>query len=96
MGADHCRADIPVAQERLDRTDIVASLDQVGGKGVAEGITGPRAPENTTAPQGLPYPEGSHRFPWPDADLLRWRIAGRQHASNLREGGLHETRPTLS
>ena len=36
MGVDSSRADIPVAQKLLDGPDIIAILQQMGGKGVVE------------------------------------------------------------
>jgi hypothetical protein len=38
VGVDHCSVDVPMAQELLDRPDVVAILQQVGRKGVAEGV----------------------------------------------------------
>jgi hypothetical protein len=36
---DRGRADVPVTGQRLDRTDIVSSIEQVGGEGIPEGVT---------------------------------------------------------
>src|SRR5262245_29455899 len=40
VGVDHGRAHVPVPQELLDGADILAVLEQVGGEGVAQGVTG--------------------------------------------------------
>ena len=40
VGVDHRGAHVPVAQQLLDRPDIVSVLEQVGGEGVAEGVAG--------------------------------------------------------
>ena len=40
MGADHCRVDIPVAQERLDGWEVIAILKPRRGTRVAESIAG--------------------------------------------------------
>jgi hypothetical protein len=37
MGVDHRRADIPVSQELLDRPDVVAVFEEMGGEGMARG-----------------------------------------------------------
>jgi len=39
MRVDHGCADIVVAQELLDRSDVVPIVQQMGGEGVAEGVT---------------------------------------------------------
>jgi len=39
MGVDHGCADISMAKKFLDRPNIVPILKQVGGKGMAEGVT---------------------------------------------------------
>jgi hypothetical protein len=36
MGVNHRRADVSVAQQLLDRPNIIPILQQVGGKGVAK------------------------------------------------------------
>jgi hypothetical protein len=36
MRIDHCRADIPVSQQFLDRTDVRARFEEVRGESVAE------------------------------------------------------------
>jgi hypothetical protein len=38
MRVDHGCADIVVAQELLDRSDVVPIVQQMGGEGVAEGV----------------------------------------------------------
>jgi hypothetical protein len=38
VGVDHGGGDVAVAEELLDGADVVASLEEVGGKGVAEGV----------------------------------------------------------
>jgi len=40
MGVDHGGANVFVAKQFLDGADVVAILKQVGGKGVAKGVTG--------------------------------------------------------
>ena len=40
MGIDHGRAHIPVSQQFLDGPGVVALLQQVNGKGVAERVAG--------------------------------------------------------
>ncbi len=40
VGVDHRGADVFVTQEFLDGADIVAILQKVSGKGVAEGMAG--------------------------------------------------------
>lgn len=40
MGVDHRGAHILVAQELLDGPDVVAILEEVGGKGVSERVRG--------------------------------------------------------
>ena len=42
VGVDHRGADVAVAQQLLDGSDVVAALQQVGGEGVAERVTGCR------------------------------------------------------
>ena len=42
MGGDHCGFDIFVSEEFLDGADVVAALQEVGGEGVAEGVTAVR------------------------------------------------------
>ena len=42
MGVDHRGFDIFVAEEFLDGADVVAALQEVGGEGVAEGVTAVR------------------------------------------------------
>ena len=43
MGVDHRRPDIRVAEELLDGADVVAGFEEMGGEGVAEGVTGDSA-----------------------------------------------------
>ena len=38
MGVDHRRADIPVSQELLDRPDVIAVFEEMGGEGMAQGV----------------------------------------------------------
>lgn len=38
MGVDHRRADVPMPEEFLNRPDVEAVLQQVRGKGVAQGV----------------------------------------------------------
>ncbi len=38
MGVDHGRLDVLVTEKLLDRPDVMPSLKQVGGEGVAEGV----------------------------------------------------------
>ena len=38
VGVDHGGRDVPVAEEFLDGAYVVAVLEEVGGKGVAEGV----------------------------------------------------------
>jgi hypothetical protein len=38
VGVDHCGAHVLVAQQLLDRADVLAPLQQVGGKRMAEGV----------------------------------------------------------
>src|SRR5687768_4127323 len=38
VGIDHRRGDVPVAQELLHRSDVVSTLEQMSGKGMAEGV----------------------------------------------------------
>jgi hypothetical protein len=40
VGVDHRDLDTPVAQELLDRADVVAVHQEVGRKGVTEGVAG--------------------------------------------------------
>ena len=40
MCIDHRRLDAAVAQDLLDRPDVVAALQEVGGEGVAQGVAG--------------------------------------------------------
>ena len=40
VGVDHGGLDVLVAEELLDRADVVVVLQQVGGEGVAEGVAG--------------------------------------------------------
>ena len=40
MGVDHGGADVFVSEQFLDGADVVAVLEEVGGKGVAKGMTG--------------------------------------------------------
>ena len=40
VGVDHRRRDVAVAQQILDRANIVSALEQVRGEGVAEAVTG--------------------------------------------------------
>jgi len=42
VGIDHCRAQVLVAQEVLDSPDVVPVLEQMGCKGVPEGVAGSR------------------------------------------------------
>jgi hypothetical protein len=39
MGIDHGRAEVLVAEQFLNGTDIVAGFEEVGGEAVAEGMT---------------------------------------------------------
>ena len=39
MGIDHRRLHVPVSEQLLNRSDVVAVLPQVSGKGVPEGMT---------------------------------------------------------
>jgi hypothetical protein len=44
MSVDHRRFDVPMAEQFLNRPDIIAILKQVGGKAVAQRVTtNPRA-----------------------------------------------------
>ncbi len=38
MRVDHGRTDVVVAQELLDRPDVMAIVQQVGGEGVTQGV----------------------------------------------------------
>jgi hypothetical protein len=38
MRIDHGRTDIVMAQELLDRPDVMAIVQQVGGEGMTEGV----------------------------------------------------------
>lgn len=40
VGVDHCRGDVAVAEELLNGADVVAGIEEVGGKAVAEGVAG--------------------------------------------------------
>ena len=40
VGVDHGRLDVAVAEEFLDGADVVSVLEEVGGEGVAQGVTG--------------------------------------------------------
>ena len=40
VGVNHGGADVAVAEELLDRADVVAGLEQVRGEAVAEGVAG--------------------------------------------------------
>ncbi len=40
MGVDHGSSDVGMAEERLDRSDVVVGLQEMGGKGVAKGVGG--------------------------------------------------------
>ena len=40
MGVDHGRGDVLVAEEFLDRAEVAAVLEPVGGEGMAEGVAG--------------------------------------------------------
>jgi hypothetical protein len=40
VGVDHGRADVLVAEQGLDRADVGAALEQVGGEAVAQGVGG--------------------------------------------------------
>lgn len=40
MGVDHCRFEIDMPEQFLDGADIFAGFEEVGGKAVAEGVTG--------------------------------------------------------
>jgi hypothetical protein len=53
VGVNHRGTDIPMAQELLNRADIVTDLEQVGRKGVPQGVTMRRL-GNTTRADGLP------------------------------------------
>ena len=39
MSIDHRRFDILVAEKLLDRSDVIATPEQVSGEGMAEGVT---------------------------------------------------------
>ena len=39
MGVDHRSLDVAMAQEFLDRPDIIAGFEQVRGEGMPEGVT---------------------------------------------------------
>lgn len=40
VGVDHRRGDVLVAEQFLDRADVLAVLEEVGGEGMAQGVTG--------------------------------------------------------
>jgi len=40
VGVDHCDRNVPVAQQLLYRPDVVPALEEVGGEGVPEAVTG--------------------------------------------------------
>jgi len=40
MREDHDRGDVAVSEEFVDGANVMASLEQVGGEGVAEGVAG--------------------------------------------------------
>ena len=40
MGVDHGRAHVLVAEQFLYRADVVAGLQEMGGEGMAEGMSG--------------------------------------------------------
>jgi hypothetical protein len=40
VGVDHGRRDVAVAEELLDRSDVVAAFEEVGGERVPEGVAG--------------------------------------------------------
>jgi len=57
VGVDHRRPDIGVAEQGLDRADIVVGLEKVRGEGMAEGVRGYPLGE-------LSFPDGMiHRIP---------------------------------
>ncbi len=43
VGVDHGGRDIVVAQKLLHRADVIATLEQMGGKAVAQGVAAARS-----------------------------------------------------
>jgi hypothetical protein len=79
VGVDHRGLDVLMAEQLLDGPDVVAVFEQVGGKGVAEGVTAHRLVDTGQAGR---LPHGSLRgtfsqmmavksYPWRSPDELR-------------------------
>lgn len=58
MGIDHRRAQIPVAEELLDRADVVAILHQMGRERVPERMAARRFGDAGPAHRPLSLPSG--------------------------------------
>ena len=52
MGIDHRRLHVAVAQKLLDRSDIVTPFQQMGSKGMAEGVSRFDPPHPPPSPAG--------------------------------------------